>query len=281
MALNHVIGVDHVVVAVRDLARSARAWETLGFVVSPRGLHSPQLGTANHTIMLQDDYIELLSPVAETEQNLPTREFLMRREGVERVAFTTDDADAGAAEIAARGFPALGPIHFGRPVPRPGGGETEARFSVFRWPLAERPAGLRIFACQHHTRDAVWASELMTHPNGALAMRAIEIVAADPAAAAAHLARLIDRPAERDGRRWRVVSGQARADFIFADAAAYESFYPAKAREGAPSEGVIALRLAVRDLDAAVAASGAIRHGEGASAPAARADGVILHFVPA
>lgn len=278
MALKHVIGVDHVVVAVRDLARGAKDWEALGFVVSPRGLHSPLLGTANHTIMFEQDYVELLSPVTATDQNQPTRDFLARGEGVERVAFTTDDAIAGAAEISARGLPAIGPVHFGRPVPRPGGADVEARFSVFRWPLSERPGGVRIFACQHHTREAVWAPELTTHPNAALALRSIEIVTSDPAAAAAHLSRLIDRPAALDGASWRVASGAGRAEFVFVDAAALERSYPAAAREGVPSEGVAALRIATRDLAAAARLSRAIPHDGRASVPAARACGVIVSF---
>ena len=51
MSLAHIQGLDHIVVTVRDLAAAAAQWKRLGFTVSPRGLHSPQMGTANHTIM--------------------------------------------------------------------------------------------------------------------------------------------------------------------------------------------------------------------------------------
>src|SRR6478735_4960023 len=112
MSLNHILGVDHVVVAFRDLALSAKTWEELGFTVSPRGLHSSHMGSANHTIMLQDDYLELLGIVSDTDQNKPTRDFLTKHEGIERIAFTTDDAAGGAAEITARRFPAAA-----RPMP--------------------------------------------------------------------------------------------------------------------------------------------------------------------
>src|SRR6478735_6473248 len=81
MSLKHILGLDHVVVTVRDLDASARQWERLGFTVSPRGTHSPILGTGNYTIMFGDDYVELLGILAETEHNKPTRDFLKEREG--------------------------------------------------------------------------------------------------------------------------------------------------------------------------------------------------------
>ena len=132
MPLKHILGADHVVVTVRDLDAAAAQWQRLGFTVSPRGLHSPLMGTANYTIMFGEDYLELLGVVAETEQNKPTRDLLEVSEGIERTAFTTDDAAAGAADLKARGLTPLGPVHFGRPVDLPGGGKGEARFNVFR-----------------------------------------------------------------------------------------------------------------------------------------------------
>lgn len=281
MSLDHVLGVDHVVIAVRDLALSAKTWEDLGFTISPRGLHSPHMGSANHTIMLQEDYLELLGIVSDTDQNKATRDFLAKHEGIERIAFTTDDAAAGAAEITARGFPAIGPVHFGRPVPLPGGGEADAKFNVFRWPLDEQPGGIRIFACQHLTRENVWIPVLQQHANGAVAIRRIEILAANPQAAATHLSQLIDEPARQEGAIWSVASGRSRADILFYTAETFAERYPDAVRKGASAKGVAALVLATRDLDAAIKASGAIRHGDAASVPAAQASGSVLSFVPA
>ena len=156
MPLKHIFGVDHVVITVRDLDAAATQWKNLGFTVSPRGTHSPLLGTGNYTIMFQEDYLELLGVLTETDQNAPTRDFLSRREGIERTAFTTDSAADGAALLKSRGLEPLGPVHFGRPVDLPNGGTGEAKFNVFRWPLSEKPGGMRIFACQHLTRETVW-----------------------------------------------------------------------------------------------------------------------------
>ncbi len=78
MPLKHIFGVDHVVITVRDLDAPRLNGKKLGFTVSPRGTHSPLLGTGNYTIMFQEDYLELLGVLTETEQNAPTRDFLSR-----------------------------------------------------------------------------------------------------------------------------------------------------------------------------------------------------------
>ena len=85
MALKHLAGLDHVVILVRQLDKAAESWSRLGFTVSPRGTHSGHLGSANHTIMLGPDYIELLGILTETPHNAPSRAFLERRgEAMER-----------------------------------------------------------------------------------------------------------------------------------------------------------------------------------------------------
>ena len=280
MPLKHILGVDHVVVTVRDLDAAAAQWRRLGFTLSPRGTHSPQRGSGNYTIMFGEDYLELLGVLHDTEQNKPTRDFLARREGIERTAFTTDDAAAGAADLVARGLKPLGPVHFGRPVDLPNGGKSEAKFNVFRWPLDQSPGGMCIFACQHLTRNAVWIPELQRHANGATRIVAVEILSADPKGAAEHMSRLIDEPVSPADGVWRVHSGGERADFLFYDAAAFAKRYPAPARAGAAPDGAAALVIGTIDLAMAGKALGSvgIAHDGVVSVPANAANGVIVSF---
>jgi hypothetical protein len=282
MALKSVIGVDHIVVAVRDLDKAAANWAALGFTMSPRGTHSAHLGTGNYTTMFGDDYVELLGVLHDTDQNLATRDFLKRTEGIERTAFTAIDAEAGAAELRARGLEPLGPVHFSRPVNMPDGSTDEARFSVFRWPLAEAPGGMRIFACQHHTRHTVWIPSIQSHANGATRIVRIEILDEAPDAAAAHMSRLIDQPMIKDpDGAVRIPSGGSRADFVFLDHAILNRRYPAKAIEGLPARGAVGLVLATTDASAAARAIGphAITEAGRTIAPASLANGVVVSFL--
>ncbi len=279
MALKHILGLDHVVVAVRDLDAAEAAWQRLGFTVSPRGTHSAHLGSGNHTIVFGDDYIELLGILNETEHNQPTVAFLKGREGIERAAFTTDDAAAGVTELKARGLAGGGPLSFSRPVDLPDGTKGEAAFNIFTWPLDEAPGGLRIFACQHLTRETVWIPELQRHANGAQRLSRVEIVARSPKEAAAQLSRLIDQPVEPVGDGFCVASGGRRAVFEFYDAGAFARRYPDAVRQGAATDGAAAIVIATNDLAKAQALPGAVAHGGAISLPAASATGVIVSFV--
>ncbi len=285
MALRNVIGIDHAVVVVRDLDKAAENWKRLGFTVSPRGTHSAKMGSGNYTIMLDPDYIELLGVLVETEHNAPTRAMLAKRgEGIERVAFTAVDSAAGAEEIRARGYEPVGPTDFERPVTMPDGRLSAARFRTFHWPIAEAPGGLRIFACQHKTRDTVWIPELMRHANGAKRLRQVLVVSPEPAGDAAHLARMIDREVrpEPDGAV-AVPSGSDRADFVFISKDQLGRRYPEVPMAGLPERGGAGLVVATSDLATAakaVGSSGVRSAGAVCVAPAA-ANGTLLVFAEA
>ena len=285
MALKNVIGLDHAVVVVGNLDKAAENRKRLGFTVSPRGTHSAKMGTGNYTIMLDPDYIELLGVLVETEHNLPTRAFVAKRgQGIERIAFTAVDSAAGAEEIRARGYAALGPTDFERPVTMPDGTQSAAKFRTFQWPIEEAPAGLRIFACQHKTRETVWIPELIKHANGAKRLKQALIVSTEPAKDAAHLGRLIDREVktEPDGAI-AVPSGSDRADFVFLTKDQLGRRYPEVSLAGLPERGGAGLVLATSDLAATEKATGSAGRRSGGAvcvAPSA-ANGTLLVFIEA
>jgi hypothetical protein len=252
--------------------------------VSPRGTHSAKMGSGNYTIMLDPDYIELLGVLAETEHNAPARAFLAKRgEGIERVAFTAVDSAAGAEEIRGRGFEPVGPTDFERPVTMPDGGLSAAKFRTFLWPIAEAPGGLRIFACQHKTRETVWIPELMKHANGAKRLKQTLVVSPEPAKDAAHMADMIDREvtSATDGAAV-VPSGSDRADFVFLTLEQLSRRYPGVALTGLPERGGAGLVLASGDLAATEKALGGtgIRSGGSICVAPAAANGTLLAFVP-
>jgi glyoxalase-like protein len=281
VTLKNTVGIDHAVVIVGDLDQAAGNWKRLGFTVSPRGTHSAHMGTGNYTIMLDPDYVELLGVLTPTEHNAPTRALLEKREGIERVAFTTLDAAAGAEEIRARGSAPVGPTDFERPVTMPDGTLSAAKFRTFQWPVAQAPAGMRIFACQHKTRETVWIPELMQHANGARRLRQVLLVAPEPAKEAAHLARLIDGTTrtESDGAI-SVPSGDDRADFVVMSRDQLGQRYPGVPLAGLPERGAVGLVIAA-DLGKAEKALGsaAVRSRQSLCVPPASANGTLLALI--
>jgi hypothetical protein len=177
-------GIDHLVIVVADLDRAEAAYRKLGFILSPRAQHSDLMGTANHTIMLQDDYFELLGIRMPTESNIRWREALSHAEGLAGLATQTFGAPDAQAAWRAQGFAPSDVRAFARAVTRSNGMKMEAKFEMTSLPNGTLP-GASIFACAQLTRDAVWLPELMDHPNTAQAIRKFTIATPDPAKDAA------------------------------------------------------------------------------------------------
>ena len=137
--------IDHIIVCVNDLDAATAQYETLlGRSASLTGTH-PEYGTANTLFQLGNTYIELLSPAGEGvfADTLRTR-LDEKGDGLLGIALGTDDADAMAANLQAKGIKAS--------TPQPGerhGAEGQVR----RWRNVYLPQedmlGLFMFAIEH------------------------------------------------------------------------------------------------------------------------------------
>ncbi|WP_374447933.1 VOC family protein [Stella sp.] len=278
----HVLGIDHVIVLVRDLAAAAADYGRLGFTISPRGTHSAHMGTGNHTVMLERDYFELMGVVAETDANARWREILARREGMSGVALKTDGAAKAAAEMRALGVAAADPVHFSRPVPMPGGGSAEAAFDTTQFPPEATPDA-RMFCCQHLTPHTVWVPALLRHANTAYGLGEVMLATADPAAAARAYDRIFDRGASPVAGGVAVATGTA--PLVLLRPEALRARYPGADLSDLPPTGLAGFVVRVRSRAAArqaLAAGGVPFVEEGRSlvvAPAA-ARGALIEFRP-
>lgn len=189
MSIDGITGLDHLVIATRDLDAARDAYSRLGFTVTPRGHHT-QLKSANHTILFPTGtYLELLGIEEQRPANAHYAAFLRQREGIAAIALKTPDARAAAGPLSAAGFPAPESVDFGRPVELPEG-TRDASFTITQIDPEATPAG-RVFLCQHHTPDLVWRPDQLEHANSAIGLEALVIAAADPDAVAATYARLL------------------------------------------------------------------------------------------
>jgi hypothetical protein len=184
----HIKGIDHVVIAARDLNSTQDTFKRMGFTLTPRGHHT--LGSENHCVMFGQDYLELLM----VPQRLPGREyyydFARIGDGLAAVALKTDNARGAFGELTAAALAPSEPVDFSRPVQLTEGTKT-ASFRITQLGLEQTPGG-QVFLCQHFTRDAVWRPEYQTHANTATGLAALAIVTADVSATAAAYERLFD-----------------------------------------------------------------------------------------
>ncbi len=252
--------IDHVVHASRDLAAQAAFYERLGFNVGARNHHP--WGTENHIIQFPGHFLELigqgagfkapvdLDPHVFSFAGFVTQE-LARHEGVAMLALQTKDADATRAEFRAAGAGAFEPFHFERKGRKADGSESHVAFTL-AFAQSKLMPHVGMFACQHHYPEDFYASEWQVHPNGAVGVAGVVMVAENPSAHADFLSAVT-------GQREMLATSMG-IDLEVADEQSIEVLTRAAFihRFGAAALGrdeseprIAACRIAVRDLAAA------------------------------
>jgi catechol 2,3-dioxygenase-like lactoylglutathione lyase family enzyme len=181
-------GIDHLVVAVRDLDGAARFYEALGFQVGARNRHP--WGTENRLVQLDGSFVELITTGRDTAppEHGPrafsfgafVRDYLARREGLAMLVLDSVDAQADAAAFAASGIGDFEPFFFERRGRRPDGSEVHVAFSLaFARDAAAQEVGF--FVCRHHHPENFWDPAFQAHPNGATGIASVALVSPEPA----------------------------------------------------------------------------------------------------
>jgi hypothetical protein len=173
---------DHAGVIVRDLGANARAWERMGFLLSPVSRQSGRMpgrdetgpwATANRCAIFRDGYLELIGVVDDACFN-PWASFLDRFEGMHILALRVESADE-AWETLGR-IPAHGG-QFNPPVQRERSLDVDGELRTMRFRNifsrdAQCPEG-RIIVIEHQTPQYLWQPKYLDHPNGAVALQAV------------------------------------------------------------------------------------------------------------
>ena len=215
-------GLDHVVVMVADIDAAEGAYRRLGFQVQPRGSHR-KLGTANHLMIFEHDYFEILGIVEDTPFNAERREWLKQGGGLANVALATDSADLAFGALEAAGLQPDAPLGFDRAVEV--AGRTEhAQFRTVRIPKTHMPI-VGFFVCEHLTPQFVYRPEWARHANGARGILGVTVIATDPAKWTATIERYFGPGStRREGSELLVDTGTQPIRYL--DREAYTRRYP-------------------------------------------------------
>jgi hypothetical protein len=174
--------VDHVSHFVADLDAAAQVFESVGMKVTPISVQkTPEgpVGASNRCVMLEEGYIELLSPTHDTPPANRMRALMQRYDGVHLLCYGTPDAEGEHRRLQAHGFDPQPLVNLQRRVK----GGT-AKFKVVRLPTEKMPEG-RIQYVQQLTPQHIWRKGDVNP----MRLEQVFVVAADPAQTAARWAR--------------------------------------------------------------------------------------------
>ncbi|WP_142847300.1 VOC family protein [Telmatospirillum sp. J64-1] len=142
---NHVRGLDHVVIAVRDEQQGREKLKRLGFALAPHG------------VQFLRDRLELAEGGGQ---------------GLAALGFATDDIQAAGSSLSKAG------VILGEPR-EVTLGEGGARFRLIDLDASATPgASSRI--CQYLTPERLMEPDWLRHPNGALGIRSVTVAVDDP-----------------------------------------------------------------------------------------------------
>ena len=173
---------DHVSHFVTDLDAAARVVQSLGIRVTPTSVQqTPEgpVGASNRCVMLDEGYIELLSPTHDTPAAQRMRGLMARYGGVHLMCYGTPDAEAEHGRLQAHGFEPQPLVDLSREVDT-----GTARFKVV-WPAPEKMPEGRIQYVQQLTPEQLWRPLDVN----ALRLDEVFVVGTDPIETAARWAR--------------------------------------------------------------------------------------------
>jgi catechol 2,3-dioxygenase-like lactoylglutathione lyase family enzyme len=253
-------GLDHVVHAVRDLDAAGELYERLGFTVGARNRHP--WGTHNRIVQFPGFFIELLTigepdRITEGDGRTPsfgafTRDFLARGEGLSMLVLESRDARADARAFRAGGIGDFEPFHFEREGKKPDGTAVKVAFSL-AFARDPQPTQAGFFVCQQHYPENFWNPAFQSHANSASSVLGVVMVAENPADHHIFLSAFVgERELEATSSGLRVKT--PRGDIQVMDPAAFRSHFGVEPPDITAGAALAALRIAVRDGQAARAA---------------------------
>jgi Glyoxalase-like domain len=290
MAAADIDSINHVGMAVRDLAVTAAQYEAMGFQLTP---YSPQSGawkpgapiasmaSGNRCVMFAENYLEILAsedPAAPAER---LAGFLKHHEGAHIICFNSEDLASVDRRITAAGMTTSGVIPLQRDIDTPAGVQT-AKFERVQFAQSDSPEGY-IQAARHLTPEYIYQARYIEHANACYELADAVIVTDETDSFARKYAVYTGQAPERDGDvlrfRFARLSTLTLVDVKHAAALLPGTLFP-------PSPGIAGVTFRTRDIGAARTRlmSGGFAFAESGGrliVPAEQVSGVAVVFEPA
>jgi Glyoxalase-like domain len=243
------IYLDHVGWMVPDMEAAAVAFDKLGLPLTPLSIHGVTdpatgvrnpTGTANRLAMLQQGYLEILTPHGGIDN--PTVQHLQnsiaRHIGVHLLAFTVPDAEESAKRLAAEGFKLQPTVHLRRTIEAEDGTQAEVAFTVIRTGYDAFPEA-RCQMLTHHTPDHMWQKRYLPSESCITGLVEASLVVDDPAECAVRFSKFLGRTVMADKEDRLILLDRGRLRFVKRHNAS--NLFGAKLLPPNPSVGSITL----------------------------------------
>jgi catechol 2,3-dioxygenase-like lactoylglutathione lyase family enzyme len=281
--------INHVGMAVRDLAMTADRYEAMGFQLTPYSPHSAAwkpgdpvqpLGSGNRCVMFENTYLEILASENPAKQAARIANFLKHHQGAHIICFDCKDTDAVDRRVRGLGYETSGVIPLQREIATPEGMRT-ARFVRSQFAPKDSPEGY-IQASTHLTPEYIYQPRFIRHPNGCYRLFETILVSDNLPAFEKRYADYLGIKPERDGVALRFSLPRGTVLTII-DVRGAAAMLPGGLLPPVP--GIAAVGFRTRDLVAArerLESNGftVIAVGERILIPAEEASGVAILFGP-
>lgn len=171
---NNITGLDHAVIAVRDLEAAAEVFRRLGFALTPKG-DLPEWAAFNHCAMFGGDYLELLAAGGEGPEATQLKDFTARGDGLMSVSLGSANGAAAAESLRNAGLEVPVPRSLSRKLDD----GTTLMFSEVPLPAGATP-GVPLRIIQHITAERLRNPQWLDHPNGAVGIASVTAIVDEP-----------------------------------------------------------------------------------------------------
>ena len=203
---NDIDSINHVGMAVRDLADATARYEAMGFMLTPFSPHSgawkpgeavKPLGSGNRCVMFANNYLEILAnadPAAPSER---LAGYLKHHEGAHIICFNSQALESVDQRLQAAGVKTSGVIPLQRDIDTEAGVRT-ARFQRVQFSPDDSPEGY-IQAARHLTPEYIYQPRYIRHPNACTELSNVHVIVDDVAAYVSRYERYTGIEARIDG----------------------------------------------------------------------------------
>jgi catechol 2,3-dioxygenase-like lactoylglutathione lyase family enzyme len=202
--------INHVGMAVRDLAATVARYEAMGFQLTPYSEHSgawkpgekvQSFRSGNRCVMFASSYLEILASTDPAQPSPRIQNYLERHQGAHIVCFNTEDVHAVTRRLSDAGVASSGVIPLQREIEDPEGNRL-AKFERVQFAPQDSPEGY-IQAARHLTPQYIYQPRYTKHPNRCEQLSEAIVVADDLHHFVEKYCRHVDAQPEWTGRSAR------------------------------------------------------------------------------